>query len=55
MKKEYRKPLAKFHELKCNSVMAGSGTSPDYTRMFRFTNLSSEPEPDTEDVEEWSD
>lgn len=49
MKKEYRKPLAKFHELKCNSIMAGSA------RMFRFMNNSSEPESDTEDVEEWSD
>lgn len=49
MKKEYRKPLAKFHELKCNSVMAGSGNA----RMFRFVNYNA-PDADTE-AEEWSD
>lgn len=41
MKKEYRKPLAKFHELKCNSVMAGSDEQP--VKLFY------------EDAEEWSD
>ncbi len=40
MKKEYRKPLAKFHELKCNSIMAGSGEQPAIHDV---------------DAEEWSD
>ena len=46
MKKEYLKPIARSHELRCRSMVAQSPQSLD-THTFKIMRSSSNSDPDT--------
>lgn len=56
MKKEYRKPITKFHELECKEIMTGSDNNTFDTqnlKMFRFLNDSDYEEEERKGVDQW--
>lgn len=60
MKKEYRKPITKFHELECKEIMTGSGSDSDNNtfdtqnlKMFRFLNDNDYEEEERKGVDQW--
>lgn len=58
MKKEYRKPITKFHELECKEIMTGSDSDNNTfdtqnLKMFRFLNDSDYEEEERKGVDQW--
>lgn len=56
MKKKYRKPITKFHELECKEIMAGSDNNTFDTqnlKMFRFLNDNDYEEEERKGVDQW--
>lgn len=58
MKKEYRKPITKFHELECKEIMAGSDSDNNTfdtqnLKMFRFLNDNDYEEEERKGVDQW--
>lgn len=58
MKKEYRKPITKFHELECKEIMAGSDSGNNTfdtqnLKMFRFLNDNDYEEEERKGVDQW--